>query len=216
MSFAALLIGILAVLPQESSHPWGRFKPGSTVRHKLGEDREVLVTLKEFSPKGVVLQQDFFVGGKQGLSNTDTEPLGQLCFHCDPTAQESGKETLKIDGKEYACTVYSVPANAPQVRVKKVWIAKGVDVPVRISDVMTAPIAKSLELVAVKVGEELIVGGKKIRTVRLEGKAASGGKEEKTIRWLSADVPGGRVKMETTLSSGEALSQGAIAFEAKR
>jgi hypothetical protein len=213
-TFLALVL--LAAAGPHDQHPWGRFKPGSSIRWKLGEDRELLQTLKEIGPQGAVLQQDFLAGGKKGLSNTDTDALGLACFHCDPAAKEAGKETLKIDGKDYACTVYVVEGPAPQQRTKKVWIAAGVAVPLKISDVLTAPIQKSLELVAVKVGEEMTIGGKKVKTARLEGKLSSGGADETVARWLSADVPGGLVKQVITLPSGQTMAKEVVAFDAKR
>ncbi|HEX7900744.1 MAG TPA: hypothetical protein VF950_23500 [Planctomycetota bacterium] len=216
MRTTLLTFALLASAGPHDQHPWGRFKPGSSIRWKLGEDRELLQTLKEIGPKGAVLQQDFFAGGKKGLSNTDTDALGLACFHCDPAAKEAGKETLKIDGKDYACAVYAVEGAPPQQRAKKVWIAAGVDVPLKISDVLTSPLQKSLELVAVKVGEELTVGGKKVKTVRLEGKMSAGGADEAHVRWLSADVPGGLVKQVVTLPSGQTMAKEVVAFDAKR
>lgn len=108
-----------------------------------------------------------------------------------------GEETLKIDGKEYTCTVWSVKSRRGERESEaKVWLAEAVATPLKLEIVQGG---ESSVLVAVKLGERVSAGGKDYDCTLLDGELPSERGRAKARVWMSAEVPGMTVKMELDL-----------------
>ncbi len=190
---------VLALLGQDfdkSRHSWMKFKTGSSASYKMtlemGPQAMEITSkseLKEVTDKGYTLVETAEMMGNKNESERSTE-----------LPKKDGEETLKIDGKEYKCTIWKESSTGARERETRMWIADGVDGPLKIT---SKGDNEETELLAVKVKDEVEAAGKKLSCVKLEGTFKSQMGEMKGAAWLSLDVPGGMVKLSLEGEQGK-------------
>jgi len=207
----ALAVLALALLPQDvdtKRHPWLKWRKGSFARFKMSVD---------------LGGQQLELGTRQELSAADdkeftlavtTEASGQTqeSETVESVPKKDGEETLKIDGKEYKCTIWksSRSRNGKDSEIRY-WFAEGADAAVK----FTTKGDDEAEFVAVKFGEEVTVAGKKLSCVKLEGALKGRMGEMKGSFWFSSDVPGGAAKFALEGDQGK-FSAEVVEFEGKK
>lgn len=214
-----LLAFVLLVLcgaqgTEKTTHPWCKWKPGSFVKLKVDKDFETIYTLKEVKENSYTLGMTSLLNGKKLPETPMKSSLGELCPHCSPTAVKTGPETLTLEGKDYACSVYTV-SSANGGRVQKVWMTEGLELPLKIYVKTPEPLLGEETIVATKLSEDLAVGKKKVKGVVYEGKGTAPGGAKTSALWLSTEVPGGVVKRITSVP-GTTTTEEAVDFEARK
>jgi hypothetical protein len=206
-----LAVLALALLPQDvdtKRHPWLKWKKGSFTRFKMNVD---------------LGGQQLELGTRQELSAADdkeftlavtTEANGQAqeSETVESVPKKDGQETLKIDGKEYTCTIWkSSRSRGGRDSEVRYWFADGADAAVK----FTTKGEDEAEFVAVKLAEELTVAGKKLSCVKLEGTLKGRMGEMKGAFWFSPDVPGGAAKFGLEGEKGKFGAE-VVEFEGKK
>lgn len=189
-SFVLLAAAAMGQDFDKSKHPWLKYKAGTSVTFKItyeiGEMKQegtMTQTLAEVREKDYVTKLKYDVmGQEQEREEVEEYPV------------KGGTETLKIDGKDVKCTIWVTKGKrGDNGSESRMWIPEGSEVPVKVT--FKVENEEDGELVAVKMNEEITVGGKKYTCVKLEGKLNAQMGELKAVAYACGDVPGGLVKM---------------------
>ncbi len=207
----ALAVLALVLLPQDvdtKRHSWLKWKTGSFARFRMSVDlngQQLELTTRQELTAADAKEFTLAVTTEAGGQTQESETIESL-----PT--KDGEETLKIDGKEYKCTILkSSRSRSGRESEVRYWFAEGADAPVK----FTTKGEDEAEFVAVKLAEELTVAGKKLSCVKLEGSLKGRMGEMKGAFWFSSDVPGGAAKFALEGEKGK-FSAEVVEFEGKK
>ncbi len=188
-------------------HPWGRWLPGSWVQMEVrggAEGGDILVErnqLVRVGEQGYVLQSTLKVEGSDLTKEHERRWALGGWAHLSPQARQSGEDTLKFNGKAYACQIWETEwREAGKAHRERAWISAEIEVPLR-AEVTEAD--STVVLVLAALDEHVEVAGRKQRCFRYEGTGKTGGKAVQTGQWLSPDVPGGVVMVRSLFGTGE-------------
>lgn len=191
-------------------HPWLRFDEGAWVErtiHRSDESRpmtrrEVLVSADDLSY--TVQSETAFddLAEMDPIRDEHRSGFGHLGFaHLDPDAENLGTETVTLDGRKYACTIWRAQGRYDDHgAVDTAWVSGELAHPVRIHHV-DGRSQFLLELVGLR--ETVRIGRKQVTCVQYAGVVLAerdGEQVEQRIEWWhSLDVPGGLVRAVLTI-----------------
>ena len=194
----ALSLALLAAFAQETydpqKHPWMKWKPGSFVRYRMTtemagqkQEGEITYTLSEVTASGYALKvKAQMMGMNQEKQEQESVPV------------KVGTERLKVRDKEYACTIWMSKGKRGDFPSEtRFWTTDGVSFPLKTA--LKVEGEEAFEMVAVSVSEEVTVAGKTYGAVMLSGKMKTAGGEAEVTTWMSDQVPGGALRMETRM-----------------
>lgn len=203
------------------AHPWAGWSVGTFVRsresHGAGASSETTETLVALGKKGYTLKRIRSVNGQRFEKEVILHYAYDGYAHAAPGARQAGEETLRVAGRDYACTIWESTWEVGDARIReKSWLAPGVKLPLKI---VTVSPSSRLEIQAVKLDDDLNVGGRTLRCVKYEGQSRLKGHSRPVVSWRSLAIPGGVVK-----SIGQRIFDGktartlseAIGFQGKR
>jgi len=183
------LLAVLILLTQDKypveDHAWLRYKVGTWVENKVvveanGQVVETLQKqkLKRSAGDDYTIEVTETLNGKLLSSRENQSSLGVV----------TGKETLTIAGKEYACTISVAKGRRAEGETEwRSWMPKGNKYPLKIA--IKQPNFES-ELLAVAVDEKVNVDGREFLCAKLEGKVQQGASEGTMTIWASQEIPG--------------------------
>lgn len=171
-------------------HPWAKFKAGSSATFTMDIQANgqaingtYSLTLKDVGKANVTTSIVIEMQGQQ----QESEEVEDL-----PTYV--GEETLKIDGKEYKCEIWTSKSNRDgSESTSKYWVCESTKVPLKL-EVKDGELTGAIT--AVKFGEKLKVGDKEFECAKFEGELPIQGALMKTSMWMNPEIPGMAVKME--------------------
>jgi len=192
---AALLLLAQDKYPVED-HAWLRYKVGTWVENKVvveanGQVVETLQKqkLKRSAGDDFTIEVTETLNGRVLSSRENQSSLGVV----------TGKETLTIAGKEYACTISVAKGRRAEGETEwRSWMPKGNKYPLKIA--IKQPNFES-ELLAVAVDEKVNVDGREFLCAKLEGKVQQGASEGTMTLWACQEIPGSAGRMELLLNT---------------
>jgi len=108
-----------------------------------------------------------------------------------------GEESLKIDGREYKCNVWSRKSKVGEKEsVTKIWLTESVATPLKFE---ISEGGESCAILAVKTGEKVSVGGNNYDCTSFDGELPTARGRAKAKMWMNAEIPGMTVKLELDL-----------------
>lgn len=203
-------LGLLSTLvgvhvERQLEHPWGRWQPGAWVETRTSIDSapEGLLertSLLRCTADGVDLETSTGSEGQGtgGAAVASHQSWGFGGFaHVLPGARQVGQETLTVAGKPYECTVWEGSwQEGSETFVARSWTCEAFDLPLRCR--MASP-SGGYEATLVEPRDWVRMKGRKLPAARYEGSGRSKGTAVTLRQWMSLDVPGGTLRMETSL-----------------
>lgn len=172
-------------------HPWAKYGEGSWVKMKMVTAMGAMGT-----QEGTMQQTLKSKGDGEYTTLTKTSMMGQENEQeeTETLPTSAGTETLEIGGESYECTIWETTEDDGSTGTK-VWMTDEGKALQFEGDGMKAT--------AVKVRQEINVGGESYMCVVLEGKMENQGMAGTVKMWLTDNVPGGFIKMEMEMEMGE-------------
>jgi len=201
----AFLSACAAAPPRTNPHPWLKWGVGGFVRYRIIQKQPEMRDLKgEMSKQFLgVTDGKYSIRFKSSFGGRSVEEiqlnsLGAQYVPADPNAQVLREEVLKVNGKEYSCTVWGAKIRQNQGEFNAtMWICDEVDLPLKIvlKPTKRSSVLTQTELVAVDTNATLRVAGRTLSCVKLEGTIGRPPNLGKVTQWRSAEVPGGLARV---------------------
>lgn len=186
--------------------PWERFKEGSWVKiKKIMKGPQGTHEIVQTQTLGTPEQGQTTLTVVTEIGGEKREEMVVLPKLLGPDAKtkktDKGSETLKVDGKDYACKVTLTESEGMGIMVSTTtWEAEGAGLLKVVTDVNQSGLAWKTSSSAVKVGEKAKIGGQEVACTVYEVSVDAGPQKVTGKNWISLEVPGLIVKSRTTIT----------------
>lgn len=198
------LAGDTAVVPLRAAHPWGRWQPGAWVEMetRVADSAPAVVDRSQLlraAAEGYVLQLSVEGQGAELQERTASWSAGGFA-HLAPEGVVLGQEDVEVAGRSFRCTVWEARTGEPDApRFDRCWVADGIELPLRFQS-SAAQISVSMTVASLE--DYVEVDGRKLRCLRFEGSGKARDGAFQSRQWMSLEVPGGIVRLETLVKAG--------------
>lgn len=203
----ALAGGSSSLAERQLAHPWGRWQVGAWVQTESTNTSHVGGALVEREQLTGRTEATYELTSALLAESGDVEStfdnswaLGGHAYALG-SGQQIGTETLTVEGRAHECEVWEARwQNNGQPVVERTWVSDAFDFPVRS---VTRGAGIQLDVAIARKSDFVLVKGRKLPCVRLEGRGQVGGSRVELVLWMSPHIPGGAVRRETRLASPE-------------
>jgi hypothetical protein len=200
---ALLSLSGSGLIERQMEHPWGRWQPGAWIETKTTSSSSPSTFLERnqlvrFQGDGYDLQSEIAVEGGESARNETHKTWAFGGFaHLVPGARKVGTDTIDVGGKTYECETWECSwQEKNETLTCRSWTHGAFALPLR---TMTTSSNSGFTLTLVDPNDSVTVKDRKILAARYEGSGRTSETSVQLLQWMSLEVPGGIVRMESTV-----------------